>query len=246
MVNFYTRQAVRKRLLEAADEEYKRFHVSLVPSQREVLGVRMPVLRKFAREIAKADWRAYLREADDATYEETLLQGLVIGCAAMPLEERFSRITSYVPKIDGWAICDYFCSTLKAANRFRKEFWDYLQPFFTSSEEFTVRFGVVMLLSYYITEDGTDAVLRQLDQIQHEGYYAKMAVAWAVSIVYIKFPEKGLAFLHNNRLDDFTFRKSLQKIRDSGRVSREDKASLLRMKRITFPSAENQTVPAPR
>ena len=94
-----------------------------------------------------------------------------------------------------------------------------------------MRFGVVMLLDYYIEEAYIDRVLRLLNEARHDGYYVKMAVAWAVSVCYVKFPEKTMEYLKNNTLEDFTYNKALQKITESLRVGRDEKELIRSMKR---------------
>lgn len=112
-------------------------------------------------------------------------------------------------------------------------FWDFLQPCLESSGEFIVRFAVVMLLDYFITGEYIDRIYPVLDRIKHQGYYVKMAVAWAVSMCYVQFPEKTMAYLRNNTLDDFTYNKSLQKITESLCVDSETKKTIRAMKRST-------------
>ena len=99
--------------------------------------------------------------------------------------------------------------------------------------EFVARFGIVMLLDHFITDTYIDEVLQVLDEVSHDGYYVKMAVAWAISICYVKFEEKTMVLLRENTLDDFTYNKSLQKITESYRVTKEDKARIRSMKRMT-------------
>ena len=86
-------------------------------------------------------------------------------------------------------------------------------------------------MDYFITEEWIETVLRIYDGISHEGYYVKMAVAWAVSMCYVKFPERTRLFLEDNHLDTFTQNKAIQKIRESYRVSREEKEDLKKLKR---------------
>ena len=97
--------------------------------------------------------------------------------------------------------------------------------------EFVARFGIVMLLDHFITDTYIDEVLQVLDEVSHDGYYVKMAVAWAISVCYVKFEKETMALLLDNALDDFTYNKSLQKITESFRVSKEDKARIRKMKR---------------
>ena len=222
---------IREKILELADEKYKEFHSGLCPNTNNIVGVRVPVLRNYAKELTKKDFREYLKNAKDEYYEEVMLQGMVIGLAKMELEERLEYITNFVPKIDNWAVCDVSCAGFKFAKKYQSEVWEFLKPYLESDKEFEIRFGVVMLLDFYITEEYIDKVLEILNKIQHEGYYVKMAVAWAISICYIKFPIETMKLLQENKLDDFTYNKALQKIIESYRVSEEEKKTIKAMKR---------------
>ncbi|TVP86036.1 MAG: DNA alkylation repair protein [Alkalicoccus sp.] len=223
--------SIRKQLFESKDTDYQKFASSLLPNVHNVLGVRMPQLRKIAKETAKGDWRTYLDSAEDDYFEETMLQGLVIGYADAEIEDRLFYVTAFVPKINNWSVCDSFCGSLKFTKNNKERVWQFLQPYLSSEKEYEVRFGVVMLLNFYIEDDYIESVLNLLDRVNHEGYYAKMAIAWAVSICYIKFPGITEEFLRNNTLDDFTYNKSLQKIIESTRISKETKNSIREMKR---------------
>lgn len=222
---------IREKIFELADEKYKEFHSGLCPNTNNIVGVRVPVLRNYAKELAKGDFRTYLANAKDEYYEEVMLQGMVIGLAKMELEERLEYITKFVPKIDNWAVCDVSCAGFKFTKKYQSEVWKFLKPYLESNKEFEIRFGVVMLLDFYITEEYIDKVLEILNKIQHEGYYVKMAVAWAISICYIKFPKETSKLLQQNELDDFTYNKALQKIIESYRVLEQDKKMIRKMKR---------------
>lgn len=102
-----------------------------------------------------------------------------------------------------------------------------------SDKEYEIRFGVVMAMAHYIDEEYINNVLQWMDRISHEGYYVKMAVAWALSVCYVKFPQKTVNYLKENHIDDFTYNKALQKIIESYRVSTEDKEIIRSMKRKT-------------
>lgn len=222
---------IRERIFGLADEKYRKFQSSLCPGTENIVGVRVPKLRRLAKEIAKGDWRRYLDSAESEYFEEVLLEGMVIGYADAEPEEKLCLIEGFVPKIDNWAVCDSFCTGLKFTKDNRQKVWEELQPYLSSKEEFYIRFGVVMLLSYYVEDGYIDRVLELLQGISHEGYYVKMAVAWAVSICYVRFPERTSDFLKDNTLDDWTFNKSLQKITESLRVDRETKVLVRSMKR---------------
>ena len=222
---------LRDKLFELSDDKFKTFHSRLCPNTDNIIGVRLPLLRQLAKEIAKGDWRNFLSNSKEEYYEEILINGLVIAYAKCDVEERLNYIESFVPKIDNWAICDSFCNTLKFVNKNKEIMWEFIQPYLRSYNEFEIRFAVVIILNYYITEDYIDLVLKTLDNIKHDGYYVKMAIAWAISMCFVKFEEKTMAYLKDNSLDDFTYNKSLQKICESLRIDKNTKELIKSMKR---------------
>jgi 3-methyladenine DNA glycosylase AlkD len=224
-------KTIKQQLLELADEEYRQFSSALIPNISHVLGVRLPELRKMAKKIAREDWKAYIQQAESEYFEEIMLQGMVIGYVKTDIDEILRYVADFVPKIDNWSVCDSFCTGLKFTKTNMEKVWDFLQPYLVSTEEYEIRFGVVMLLDFYLEEAYLTQVLLLLDDIKHEGYYAKMAVAWAISICYVKFPEPSMTYLKDNSLDDFTFNKALQKITESYRVDQETKKVIRSMKR---------------
>ena len=222
---------IRGKLFELQDKTYKEFHSGLCPNVNNIIGVRIPNLRKLAKQIAKESPKEYLEKIPKDYYEEKMLQGLVIGYMNATLEEKLSYLDKFVPIIDNWAICDCCVSTYKFTNKYQKEMWEYLQKYLVSNKEFELRFAIIMLMDYYLTEKYIDEVLKIYDNIHHEGYYTKMGVAWALSVCYMKFPEKVMKFLTNNHLDDFTYNKALQKMIESYRVDEETKQQFRNMKR---------------
>ena len=225
---------IKKRLLELADPKYKEFHGGLVPGTEDILGVRIPDLRRLAKEILAGDWRGFLDGASDDTYEERQLQGLVLAGAWKKMEpaELFGRTADFVQKIDSWAVCDVFCGSYKAAEGpLRREVWEFVQPYFKCRGEYELRFAAVMALSHYCEEDYAREVFQLLDGIRSEAYYVRMAVAWAVSVYYVKMPEITMKYPENCSLDNWTYNKALQKITESNRVSRETKSMIRGMKR---------------
>lgn len=224
-------KTVREQLMELAEEKYKRFASSLLPTIDNVLGVRLPILRKMAKTIAKGDWRTYLKQAENDYFEEIMLQGMVIGCVRCNLEEKLLYISDFVPKIDNWSVCDSFCVGLTFTKSNQERVWDFLQPYLQSNKEYELRFGVVMLLNFYVDPLYIHRVFEKLDTIKHDGYYVKMAVAWALSICYVKDPHATLTYLQQSSLDDFTYNKTLQKITESHRVDADTKNRIRSMKR---------------
>lgn len=104
---------LRSRLDALAEEKYRDFSSRLLPGTSDILGVRLPLLRKIAAEIARSDWRSYLDSASDDTFEEIMLQGMVIGCAPAQPEETLRLTALFLPKITNWSLCDSFCAGFK-------------------------------------------------------------------------------------------------------------------------------------
>lgn len=220
---------LREQLFEMAEPAYRDFITPLIPGVTHVLGIRIPKLRLLAREIVRGDWRSYLSTADDLYFEEQLLQGFVIGYVKCDPAEKLRLTALFISKIDNWALCDCFCWRLKTPER--APMWDFIQPYFHSDREYHLRFAVVMALGNFVDEEHLDVLLTHLDACRHEGYYARMGVAWALSVCYVKFPERTEAYLRRSTLDDWTFNKALQKIIESYRVAADDKTKIRAMKR---------------
>ena len=222
---------VRKTLLALADEDYRIFHSKLVPGTENILGVRVPELRKLAKKLVKEDWREYFEAAPDMYYEEDMLRGFMVGYGRMDIEERLDKVREFLPSIHNWAVCDCFCSTLKFTEKNREKVWEFLQPYFLSDKTYELRFASVMALDYYVLPEYAPAVFRYFDEMKSGDYYVQMAVAWAFSVYYVHLPEMTEAYMRENLLDDFTYNKSIQKICESYRVDKETKARLRSLKR---------------
>lgn len=224
-------ELIKEKLIALAEEEYRKFNSGLIPNVDNILGVRIPLLRKLAKEIARGDWRGFLAAADDEYFEETMLQGIVIGYVKADVEEILRYVSWFIPKINNWAVCDSFCTGLKFAKDHKERVWEFLKPYLASEKEYELRFGVIMLFQSFIEEEYIVRVLQYLDNIRHEGYYVKMAVAWAVSMCYVRLPGPTMQYLRHNSLDDFTYNKALQKITESNQIDNNTKDRIRSMKR---------------
>ena len=223
---------VRERILQKSEEKFQKFSSSLLPGVINVAGVRLPVLRKIARDIAKSDWQAYLKNKDCRFMEETMLKGLVIGLLKEPPEKMLLLIENFIPEITNWSVCDSFCCGLKFVKENKKLVWNFIQKYLKSDKEYEIRTAIVILLNFYIDEEYLNRVLNCLNNIRTEHYYARMAAAWAVSICYIKFEKETLDFLLKHcKLDNLTYNKAIQKITESHRISKETKAKLKLLKK---------------
>lgn len=224
-------EKIREELFALSEEKYQKFSSSLIPGITNLIGVRIPEIRKIAKKIAKEDPLGYLLAAEDTYFEEIMLQGLVIGAMKSDIETVLFQVEQFVPKIDNWSVCDSFSNSLKIAEKHRGEVWKFLIPYWHSEKEYEVRFAVVMMLFHFVTEEYLERLFEAFNEIKVSAYYVKMAVAWAVSVCFVKFPEATMQFLKQNELDDETFNKSIQKIRESRQVSQEKKKAVSMLKR---------------
>ncbi len=232
----FTREDLKKvdeSLREMADEKYREFHSRLIPGVETVLyGVRVPDLRKLARQLTKEDWREFVElTKDSSVYELNMLCGMVCALAKCDFEEKLEYVEKFIPSINNWAVCDIVCGDLKDVKDHRERMYEFIMPYLESQKEYEVRFAVVILMQYFVTDKYINDVLKIYDDIRHKGYYVKMAVAWGISICYVKYRDITLEYLASCNLDDFTYNKSVQKMIESFRVSREDKEMLRSMKR---------------
>lgn len=227
------KEEIKKKLFELADEKYKIFHSGLCPGVNNIIGIRVPVLRNYAKDLIKSyPLNDLLNEIDDAYYEEIMLKGMLIVLAKNEdIEIILDYISSFIPKIDNWAICDVFCASLKITKKYKDDMWIFLQRYLTSNKEFEIRFSIVMILDYYIEEQYLERDFEIFDMIESKDYYVQMAVAWAVSICLIRFYDETVDYLKKCKLDNFTFNKSLQKAIESYRIKDEQKEYLRNMKR---------------
>ena len=228
-----TAENMKQILDEHIDEKFKDFTSALIPGARPIMGVRVPVLRKIAKEISRGDWRTYLRDAAEDTYEEVAIKGFVIGYVKEELDVLLPYIAEHIEKIDDWSLCDGFCSNLKIVGKYKEEFLEFLLPYGKLDDEFKQRVVAVMLMDYYLTEEYIDKSLEVLDSLKNEKYYCKMAVAWAIATAWAKQREKTFHYMQagNNTLGDWTYNKAIQKMLESYRVSDADKVMLRAMKR---------------
>lgn len=226
--------------LNVDSKKFIDFQKKICMTDRCVLGVRVPNLRIIAKKLAK-DFNysldekiKYIINTDDKfSFEEIMIKGFLIGYInELKIEDRLKILDLYIPCIKDWAICDSVCSTLKFVKFNKEEVLNFLDSYFKSDEEFIQRFAVVILLNYYIDDIYVDRVLDYLKSINSVKYYSKMAISWALSKIYIKYPKKALNFLRENIEDDFIYNMSLQKMIESYKVNKGDKKELKKLKRI--------------
>ena len=221
---------VRDKLFELQDLKYKEFHSGLCPNNDNIIGIRIPILRKLAKELYKED-KEILTKIDDKYYEEVMLQGLIIALSTESVDKKLLLIKDFIPKIDNWAVCDIFCSSIKIKKSEKEEYYNFIKKYCNSKKEFELRFLLIMLLDHYLEEEYLDDIYLTIKSIKSDKYYVNMAIAWLLSISYIKYPKYTLLNLDSLGLDKWTYNKTLQKIIESRRVSSEERDTLRKLKK---------------
>lgn len=216
-------------LQNKAEAKYRDFSAKLLPPQTKLLGVRIPTIRQYAKTLLKEDrGEAYLKlPLSELQYQEELMvYALILANAKMPPEDKIPLIQKFIPYINSWAVCDIFCADLKEVKKHQKLFYDTFESMCDTKQEYQVRFFYVLALGYFITPEYLSKIFPLIAKQKYTGYYDKMAVAWLLSVAYVKFPEETESFLFNTPLDTFVFKKSISKICESFRVTKEAKIRL--------------------
>ena len=222
--------ALRRQLAALAEPEYRNFQQALLPGVENYLGVRLPRLHRIAAALAKDGWQTEFA-APDETFEETLLRGMVIGRLRPELPELLSLVRGFLPCIDNWCTCDTFCAGLKAVPRYKDAFFALAAECAASGEEFTARFGAVLLLRWWAAPADLPAALDVYKTIRCPALYARMGRAWGYAEFAAVDFESTLAAMRAAGLDDDTWNLALQKMRESRRIPPEQKELCKQWKR---------------
>lgn len=217
---------VREELFKNQDLEYKAFHSKLIPNvpPDEIIGVRVPVMRKIAKQAVRENAQVSVEY-----YDEKMVKGFTVGYRKCSIEEHMDELKEFIPLIDNWAVCDCACSTFKFTEQNREQVWNFIQPYL-SGGEYDIRFAVVMIMDYYLTDEYIDRALEILSSIKSEYYYVNMAAAWAISAAFVKYKEKTLPLIEGRVLPAWVHNKSIQKICESFRVDKQTKEYLKSLK----------------
>ena len=221
---------IQKRLFSLQDEKYRSFNSKLIPNIPidSQIGVRIPDIRRLAKEIRNTDEaESFLNTLPHKYFEENNLHGYLIEWVndfdeAMELTEKF------LPFIDNWATCDTVSPKV-----FRKNLpllYEKIKEWLKSGDTYTIRFGVNMLMKFFLDENFSEEVLKLVCEIESEEYYVNMVRAWFFATAMAKQRGATIPFLEEKRLDKWTHNKTIQKCIESYRITKEDKEKLKEMK----------------
>ncbi len=220
---------VRLHELARGNEEYAAFNKRIVNTSKEVIGVRVPDLRRLARQLAKTmagadDFKRFLGEVDWRVFDEAMLAGLVLNAVKLSSEGHIALAKKYLAKADSWAEIDIFVE--KKARFTTAEYWQFAVESIQDDREFVARYGVIAMMSNFLDDTHIDQVFRHLRQLKNDAYYVKMACAWLYTTAAIDYYELTMTELERPEIDTWTRRKAYQKMLESRRLTDEQKTEI--------------------
>ena len=209
---------IRAQLFALQDKEYQIFHSRLMPTlpPETVIGVRVPLLRKLAKQLANTpEAETFLQKLPHFYYEENALHAFLLEAvrdygAALEATEHF------LPYVDNWAVCDSFSPKVFAQHK--PELLPAIRRWLGSDQVYTVRYGIGMLMRYYLDDDFRSEYLAWVAAVHSEEYYVNMMRAWYFATALAKQPDAALPWLTEKRLDLWTHNKAIQKAVESRRI----------------------------
>ena len=221
---------IRERLFAMQDLQYRDFQSRLMPTVEKelVIGVRTPLLRKFAKELSKTDMAEdFLGTLPHKYYEENNLHAFLL-CEIKDFDTLISGLNAFLPFVDNWATCDMMRPRIFAKNK--KRLLQEIEKWLQSEEPYTVRFGIEALMLYFLEQDFDASFSQRVADVSSEEYYVRMMQAWYFATALAFQYEKVLPFIENNALDPWTHNKAIRKAAESYRISAERKEYLKTLK----------------
>ena len=227
-------QEITEQLITMKDEVYKNFHGKLMPTINPdtILGVRVPLLRKFSNQLSKSfskeEIERFMSELPHRYYEENNIHAFLIE-KINDYDECIAALDKFLPYVDNWATCDMMNPKIFKKNTHK--LFDKIEEWMSSSHVYTIRFGIGMLMRFYLDDNFSTQYLDMVANIVSDEYYVNMMKAWFFATALAKQYEATLPYIQQNRLDIWSHNKAIQKSIESFRVSKEHKEKLRSYKR---------------
>lgn len=209
---------------ENSNGKYDDFNNKIINSNVKTIGCTVPFVRSVSKQFADSLDEVMSLPVHEY-YEVDLLRGIVVSLAKLPFEQKCRYLDEFALTIENWAVCD--CSVVKVPKSEREQYFAYFCNLCASDKPFVCRYGVVNLMSGFLDEEHVDAVFETLRRISVFGhYYVDMAVAWLLATAITKCRDKTIKYMEGEArsvVNAFAYNKALQKMRDSYRVSEQDK-----------------------
>ncbi|MBQ2872833.1 MAG: DNA alkylation repair protein [Bacilli bacterium] len=223
-------EIITKILFENQDLKYREFNSKLIPniSKDNIIGVRVPVIRKIAKEIKDNSYiEEFFNELPHKYQEENILHGILLS-NYKDIDILLDKLDKFLVYADNWAVTDIISP--KIFKKYPNKVLDRIKIWINSSNEYVIRFGVVSLLQFYLDENFTSDILEMVSKIKSDYFYVNMAIAWFYSFALIKQYETTIKYFEDKKLDKWIHNKSIQKAIDSYRISKEKKDYLRKLK----------------
>lgn len=223
--------AIQERLFALQDLKFCEFQSKLIPSvdMENMIGVRTPELRKLAKELIKnGEAQQFLTELPHQYFEENQLHAFILS-ELKDYDEVIAKLQVFLPYIDNWATCDQLSPKIFKKNR--EKLILEIEEWIASEETYTIRFGVGMMMQHYLDDEFQELYLERISEIRSEEYYVNMMLAWYFATALAKQYDAAVIYLTENKLDLWVHNKTIQKARESYRISPEQKEFLKTLKR---------------
>ena len=222
---------IQEQLFALQDKEYRDFQSKLVPGidRETIIGIRIPAMRKLAKSYAKEqESREFLQCLPHTYYDENILHALLVS-DINDYQECVEAVDRFLPFVDNWAVCDIFSPKIFKANK--EDLIERIRKWSASRDPYTCRFGMEMLMSFYLDEDFRSEYLEIPAQVQSEEYYVNMMIAWFFATALAKQWDAAFPYIQEDRLSVWVHNKTIQKARESYRITDEQKQILKELKR---------------
>ena len=221
---------ITRTLFEIKDEKYKSFQSKLIPTVEKstVIGVRVPHLRKIAKELLKSgEHHDFISKLPHRYYEENLLHSLIL-CEIADFEECLHHTEAFLPFVDNWAVCDSLRP--KCFKNHKSELLEHIKGYLHSSHSYTVRFGIEMQMVHFLDENFNPDFLKTVSEIKSDDYYVNMMIAWYFATALSKQYETTIQYIEKKTLDLWVHNKTIQKAVESYRIDSKTKEYLKTLK----------------
>ena len=223
---YNNREKIQAELFELQDEKYRDFHSKLIPDMEKenIIGIRTPVLRKYAKQFAKTeDAAAFLQDILHTYYEENNLHMMLIT-SIKEYDKCLKEIEKFLPYTDNWATCDLLAPKCFAGHK--EELLPHIKQWIHSGETYTIRYGIGMLMRLYLDEDFKPEYADLVAGVTSEEYYVNMMIAWYMATALAKQWDAIISYVEEHRFSDWLHRKTIQKAVESYRITDEQKGYL--------------------
>lgn len=210
-------------LKENSNKKFDEFNSKIINSSVKTIGCPVPAIRKIARKYADRIDEVVALPVNEYV-EVDMLKGLVISQSKLPFAQKCVYLSDFAVTIENWAVCDI--SAVKVPASERKEYFDFFLTLVSSDKVFVCRYGIVNLLANYLDGEHIREVFESFENVVFGEYYIDMAAAWLVATAMAKCRDETVSYMEGEGrsvLNKFTYNKALQKMRDSFRISDEDK-----------------------